>query len=259
MKKYRIKDWDQIFENAASRKVDSLRWVPLPNKQDGLGYATLLRHKNGEKLYAAWVAVLLKASKLARAPKDRHGWLTEDGKPDGRPLSCEDLSLTTRVSEASIQEMFDVCSAEHIDWIEVMDISEPTGSAIPDETQSATSASGQSSNITKGIEGKEVTEDDVSKRDSESAVYVDRLLGDPGFTKVISKCNWKNPKAELIKAQKQSKVSLERFAAMIFGCKRMKNPAGGAIAGLTKNNFAPSDDAVAYIRAIIFPKSEGEE
>jgi len=154
MPKYRIRDWDSIYENSSSRKVQSCAWLPIPNKQDGLGYITLLTHENGEALYGAFVAVVLKASKVARCAKDRHGWLTCDGKPKSRPLSCKDLAMTTHFSEETIAKMLEVCSTELIDWIEVIDQDEkPT--SLPDESQCATSPSQQSGNITERTEGTE--------------------------------------------------------------------------------------------------------
>lgn len=148
MPTYRIKDWDEIYENAGSRKVQSTAWVPIPNKQDGLGYATLLLYKNGEAMYGAFVAAVLKASKLPRDAVDRHGWLTDDGKPKGRPLSCGQLALTTHFNEETVKEMLEACSSEEIDWIEVMEDEDAT-STLPVGSQSATSPTGQTSNMTE--------------------------------------------------------------------------------------------------------------
>lgn len=58
-KKYiRVRGWDEIYENAATRKLKRLDWFPMPNKQDGDGYSELLDHKNGPTHYAIWCSLL---------------------------------------------------------------------------------------------------------------------------------------------------------------------------------------------------------
>ena len=118
MKKYRIKNWDQHFENNKSRERDACSWCAIPNKQDGLGYGRLLRRKNGAALYGAFVAVVLSASKQKR-PRDGH--LTDTGRADGCPYSADDLSVKTQVPVSIISEMLDVVSDASIGWIETYD------------------------------------------------------------------------------------------------------------------------------------------
>lgn len=63
MPKYRIRDWDKHFENAASRKLTRLSWVAIPNKMDGEGYTALVEHRNGAAHLGAWYAIVEIASK----------------------------------------------------------------------------------------------------------------------------------------------------------------------------------------------------
>ena len=61
--RYRVRDWDQHFENSRSRDYKKLDWVPLPNKHDGKGYRRLIALENGPALFAAWVLIVQVASK----------------------------------------------------------------------------------------------------------------------------------------------------------------------------------------------------
>ena len=113
MKVYQIKDWNSHFENNKSREREKCSFCCMPNKQDGLGYGTLLRYQNGEALYGAFVAVVLVASKQ----KNRNGWLTDSGLSGGCPLNARQLSIKCQFTEATIQKMLDAVSSNEIGWI----------------------------------------------------------------------------------------------------------------------------------------------
>ena len=113
---YRIKGWDDHYENNKSRERERCSFCCIPNKQDGLGYGMLMREKDGESLYGAFVAVVLVASKQ----KKRKGYLTADGVPGECPLSARQLSVKCQFKESTIQRMLDVCSTNEIGWIEAM-------------------------------------------------------------------------------------------------------------------------------------------
>ena len=85
---YRVKDWDAIYETAETRKLENLRWVPTPNKHDGLGFRRIAQNRNRAELLSAWLLIVQVASKGRRGQR---GILTRDG----RPLDAEDLSLMT--------------------------------------------------------------------------------------------------------------------------------------------------------------------
>jgi hypothetical protein len=113
---YRIKDWNDHYENNKSREREKCSFCCVPNKQDGLGYGMLMREKDGEALYGAFVAVVLIASKQ----KKRKGYLTANGLPGECPLSARQLSVKCQFKESTIQRMLDVCSTNEIGWIEAV-------------------------------------------------------------------------------------------------------------------------------------------
>ena len=55
---YRIRDWDQLFENNRTRELKKIDWVPVPNRMDGDGYTALVTHPNGAAHLGAWLAIL---------------------------------------------------------------------------------------------------------------------------------------------------------------------------------------------------------
>jgi hypothetical protein len=106
---YQIKDWDELFEIAQSRKCERMSWVAIPNKHDGKGYRRLTRHPRSCDIFAAWILILQVASK-----QDQRGLLVDN---DG-PLTAEDLADKTGYPEEIFKLAFDVLSNPKIAWLE---------------------------------------------------------------------------------------------------------------------------------------------
>ena len=110
MKTIEIVNWDECFENSESRKYKNLKWLPLPNKHDGEGWARLWQLKNSSEIFAAFILMLELASKC---PK--RGVINKDGKP----LGPEEMALKTRapraIFELAIQPLIE------IGWIKMID------------------------------------------------------------------------------------------------------------------------------------------
>ncbi len=91
---YKIKDWETLYENSASRKLVHMTWVPVPNKHDGAGYTTIMRtpddkpRPDAAKIFSAWNLMLQVASKC-----NPRGTLINK---DGQPIDPAELSLKTR-------------------------------------------------------------------------------------------------------------------------------------------------------------------
>ena len=146
---YRVRDWDRHFENNKSRERDVCAWCPIPNKQDGLGYGRLIRMRDGEAMYGAFMAVVLVASKQKRP---RAGWLTDTGRADGVPYDADALSIKTQARAPIIARMLTACSAESIGWIETLVDGAPQ---VPTKCPSAAlEEKGREEKEGKGKEGK---------------------------------------------------------------------------------------------------------
>lgn len=85
-----IADWNRVFENAASRKIDNLPWIRMPNRHDGDSYVQLLEgHPDGAAHYGCWALIVQVASKT-----QKRGWLI---RKDGSPHTADTISRIVRV------------------------------------------------------------------------------------------------------------------------------------------------------------------
>jgi hypothetical protein len=106
---YQVKDWDNLFEIAQSRRYNTLSWLALPNKHDGKGYRRITRHEKAVDIFAAWVLILQVASK-----QETRGLLADE---DG-PLTAEDLADKTGFPEEIFELAFKVLTEKRIGWLE---------------------------------------------------------------------------------------------------------------------------------------------
>lgn len=106
---FRIKHWEEHFENHESRKVKGVRWVALPNKHDGKGYRRVAQHPEGVQIFCAWTLILQVASKMPT----RGVLADEDG-----PLDSDDLSVMTGFPAAIFDSAFKLLTEPKIGWLE---------------------------------------------------------------------------------------------------------------------------------------------
>lgn len=93
---FRIRDWDSNYENHRSRELKQVSYVPVQNKMDGDGYVTLLDHKRGPLHYAAWMAIVMIASRCKQ-----RGTLVGS---DGTPYDSKSLSRISRIPQSVFDE-----------------------------------------------------------------------------------------------------------------------------------------------------------
>lgn len=113
----RVKDWDAVFENAASRKLVRLAWVPVPNKMDGEGYTSLVDHPNGAAHLGAWLAIMEIASK--QEPRSERGKLP-GGPHHDLGMICRSLGRISRLPASLFEEVLPRLMAAPILWLEVL-------------------------------------------------------------------------------------------------------------------------------------------
>ncbi len=111
MKTYRVKDWDKHYETAETRKLVSLRWLPVPNKHDGLGYRRIAAQPNAAELFTAWILILQVASK-GRGPDERGNLLRGQ-----EALGAEDLAMMTGFPVAIFERALDFFSNPKQGWL----------------------------------------------------------------------------------------------------------------------------------------------
>lgn len=107
---YHINNWLENFETSETRKLDSLKWVPIPNKHDGLGFKRLAAEESAPELLAAWILMLQIASRGRR---------TDRGKlvRDGVALTSDDLALMTGFDSCIFESALEFFSSPKMMWL----------------------------------------------------------------------------------------------------------------------------------------------
>lgn len=131
---YRIRDWNQIYENSESRKCKTLTWVRLPIKLDGNGYKALMEIEGGPGILGCFVALI----ELAGRSVERGTFTNSSGKP----LTTKMISRSISQPEDLVNRTLEVLSSGEFDWIETVALDEcvttPLGdhSSIPGQQSS---------------------------------------------------------------------------------------------------------------------------
>ena len=107
---YSIRDWERHFENAQSRKVDSLHWVRMPTKHDGKSFRRIMLRDDAGDIFSAWVLIVQVAAKCPT-----RGVLADH---DG-PLDETDLAIKTGFRASIFAKALNVLANKDIGWLVV--------------------------------------------------------------------------------------------------------------------------------------------
>lgn len=122
---YRIKNWDQIYENNRTRELKTLLWLALPIKLNGDGYTMIMEEHNGQKgpaIFGAWIALVEIAANC-----NPRGTLI---RSNGEPHSSRTIMRQSRIDLAVIDSMLEFC-LQKCKWLELIDLE--SGAIIPQE------------------------------------------------------------------------------------------------------------------------------
>jgi len=122
-KLYTVHHWERIFEGSKSKTYKNKTSCQLPTKH-GLSYKRLVKSKDGAAVFGAWCALI---QVLSRHPAPRRGYCTDNGKANGSPYSPDDLELLTDIPSVYFKKMFELCSSQVIDWMDVRSLKDTTG------------------------------------------------------------------------------------------------------------------------------------
>ena len=147
MSLYLIANWEAHFETYETKKLTYLKWVPTPNKHDGLGFRRLVAQTNNCELFAAWNLILQVASKGRRGDR---GTLARNGKP----LTAQDLSIMTGFPAPIFERALVFFSSEDMGWLTVGNQEHPEKTAEP-PVKTAESRKETGSPAAEGKEGTE--------------------------------------------------------------------------------------------------------
>lgn len=124
---YRIKNWNQIYENNRTRELKKLQWIPIPVKLDGDGYTNIMCDENGQPrktgpaIFGAFIAILEVAASCDNIAL--RGTLL---RSSGEPHDFASLARITRIPIKIIEDMFSFCTIS-IKWIEIIDLETGAG------------------------------------------------------------------------------------------------------------------------------------
>lgn len=120
---YRIRNWDEYYENNRTRGMKKLSWIPIPIQLDGDGYTLIMEKEDGPAIFGAFIATLEVAARCT--PR---GTLSRGA---GIPHDPASIARLTRMKVPEIGRMLQVCT-EECKWIELIDMQE--GAEIPHES-----------------------------------------------------------------------------------------------------------------------------
>lgn len=124
MKVLRVVDWARYYENNRTKELKQMAWVPVPTKQDGDGYCTLVNHQAGAAHLGAWLAILQIAAKC-----EPRGTLLRDSRR-GVAHTPQSLATISRLPAGLFQEVIPRLLDE-TGWLEEIEIEGVT--EIPQE------------------------------------------------------------------------------------------------------------------------------
>ena len=124
---YRIKNWNQIYENNRTRELKKLQWIPIPVKLDGDGYTNIMSdengqpRKNGPAIFGTFISVLEVAASCDNIAL--RGTLI---RSSGEPHDYASLARITRIPIKNIEDMILFCTVS-LNWIEIIDLETGAG------------------------------------------------------------------------------------------------------------------------------------
>lgn len=126
---YQVVDWNLHFENAKSRTYDRCQYVVSPNKHGGSGWSNVMGDENGAAIWGIWKMIL---DVCSRQRRPREGWLTADGKKEGRRLTDRELSNLFRRPLDEVQRALEVLSSNEVAFMSIADGQPEDTRRIPD-------------------------------------------------------------------------------------------------------------------------------
>lgn len=116
---YRIRNWEENFENNRTRELKRMPWVPIPTDLSNDSYIELIEHKNGAAHFGVWIACVEVA-----ANSHPRGTLTRNG---GTPHDSFSLHRRTRIPQVLIEQALERLCSPPINWIECVACDNPAG------------------------------------------------------------------------------------------------------------------------------------
>lgn len=112
MKTYRIKSWNDVFEDRRTRDVKRLEHVFLPVSEDGEGFRFLMQTTEGISAYGVFIALVRIAG---RCPQ--RGVLADERGP----LTTDRMAIRTGMPKQVVADAVRVLESLDVGWLEAFD------------------------------------------------------------------------------------------------------------------------------------------
>lgn len=187
MKTYRVKDWGHHYETAETRKLVNLRWLPVPNKHDGLGFRRIAAQKDACELFTAWILILQVASK-GRGPEERGNLLRGQ-----EVLGDEDLAMMTGFPKEIFTRALEFFSNPKQGWLLVHEDELPLSAGEPAESAGK---AGASPAVWNGMEwnGSEGKEGSAEASPASQDEWLEGLVRNPAYDGIDVKVQFEKMK-----------------------------------------------------------------
>lgn len=110
----RINKWNEIFENADTRKRQRLGWFHCPSGVDSSGYIELMSHgERGLKAYGVFLAICQWSATCLPVVRGLCA------RSDGRPMNVRQLAAAIRVDVSLVEDALKLLSSQDVNWITI--------------------------------------------------------------------------------------------------------------------------------------------
>lgn len=199
---YRVRGWNEAYETTETRKLKKLKWVAIPNKQDGDGYTQLLDHEKGPAHFGCWTAILQLASKC-----ELRGSLLRKLGESWSAHDTDSISRITRMPKSLVMVTIRRCL--DIGWLEELAAFPAASAANPSDAAEKPVLKGREG---KGIEGKGMEGEGTDEAPAPSDSTIPLSLPPPAPLSDIDAAllaTFQKPGAKIIDVLRYYKVNLE--------------------------------------------------
>ena len=148
-----IKNWNETFENADTRKRQRLGWFLCPTGTDSAGYIELMSHgERGIRAFAVFTAICQWSATCVPVVRG------SCARSDGRAMSARQIATVIRMPENIVTDALELLASEDVGWIlcentDVSSVKAQSAGSMPVPCQSPAGSVPQGEGEGKG-EGK---------------------------------------------------------------------------------------------------------
>jgi hypothetical protein len=118
---WKIKNWNETFENADTRKRVRLGWFLCPTGIDSSGYIELMSHgAKGAQAFGVFIAICQWSATCLPVVRG------SCARSDGRPMSARQMASILRIPEDIVTDALKLLSSPDIGWMECVNAEKPS-------------------------------------------------------------------------------------------------------------------------------------